>query len=247
MKNNRRNYYRILHVQPDAPLEIIRASYRAMMGPLKMHPDFGGDHEIAALINQAWEVLSDPAKRAAYDRKIESNLANGARKTSSNRFDYAKQKSADAKASPTHTNSELDRSACLFCSTALPSEIGPETCCRSCGSPLAPPPMPVKLGKELFGRRRLPRIQRSQSVIVHVTQEGGPLPAKIRNISDSGMGLELETMVREGEVIRVLAHEFEALTQVLATRWYSQRWIISLRLVSIKFAKRQGVFVSTYA
>lgn len=42
MKNNRRNYYRILHVQPDAPLEIIRASYRAMMGPLKMHPDMGG-------------------------------------------------------------------------------------------------------------------------------------------------------------------------------------------------------------
>lgn len=48
-------------------------------------------------------------------------------------------------------------------------------------------------------------------------------------------------------MIRVLAHEFEALTQVLAVRWYSQRWIASMRLVSIKFAKRQGVFISTYA
>jgi predicted transcriptional regulator len=32
---NRRNYYRILQVQPDAPVEIIRASYRTMMRELK--------------------------------------------------------------------------------------------------------------------------------------------------------------------------------------------------------------------
>ena len=250
MKNNRRNYYRILHVQSDAPLEIIRASYRAMMGPLKMHPDMGGNHEVAALINQAWEVLSDPAKRAAYDRKIESNLpkmARAARKTSSNRFTQTTQEIKKNNEPHQHVDNLFNTSLCLFCTTPLPLEIGPETCCRSCGCPLAPPPMPARMGKELFGRRRLPRMQRSQSVIVHVTQEGGPLPAKLRNISDSGMSLELEAMVREGEVIRILAHEFEALTQVLAVRWYSQRWIASVRLVSIKFAKRQGVFVSTYA
>ena len=57
MKNNRRNYYRILHVQSDAPLEIIRASYRAMMGPLKMHPDMGGNHEVAALIKDRKSVV----------------------------------------------------------------------------------------------------------------------------------------------------------------------------------------------
>ena len=247
MKNNRRNYYRILHVQPDAPLEIIRASYRAMMGPLKMHPDMGGNHEVAALINQAWEVLSDPAKRAAYDRKIESNLPKTARKASSNRFTQTTQEKKHTNAPHHRTDCSFNLSVCLFCTTPLPPEIGTETCCRSCGCPLAPPPIPAKMGKELFGRRRLPRMQRSQSVIVHVTQEGGPLPAKLRNISDSGMSLELEAMVREGEVIRVLAHEFEALTQVLAVRWYSQRWIASMRLVSIKFAKRQGVFISTYA
>lgn len=32
---NRRNYYRILQVQPDAPPEIIRASYRTLMKELK--------------------------------------------------------------------------------------------------------------------------------------------------------------------------------------------------------------------
>ena len=28
---NRRNYYRILHVQQDAPVEIIKTSYRTLM------------------------------------------------------------------------------------------------------------------------------------------------------------------------------------------------------------------------
>ena len=63
--NERRNYYRILHVQPDAPTEIITASYRSLMTTLRMHPDRGGDHETAAVINQAYDVLSDPAKRRA--------------------------------------------------------------------------------------------------------------------------------------------------------------------------------------
>ena len=42
---NRRNLYRILHVQPEAPLEIIKASYRSLMTKLKLHPDLGGDHD----------------------------------------------------------------------------------------------------------------------------------------------------------------------------------------------------------
>ena len=35
---NRRNYYRILHVQPEAPLEIIKASYRGLMTKLNVQP-----------------------------------------------------------------------------------------------------------------------------------------------------------------------------------------------------------------
>ena len=64
---NRRNLYRILHVQPEAPLEIIKASYRSLMTKLKLHPDLGGDHEAAVLINQAYAVLGDPERRRRYD------------------------------------------------------------------------------------------------------------------------------------------------------------------------------------
>src|SRR4030095_16101464 len=64
---NRHNYYRILHVQPDAPTEVIRASYRTLMLRLGMHPDLGGDHWNAALLNEAFATLVDPVKRAQYD------------------------------------------------------------------------------------------------------------------------------------------------------------------------------------
>ena len=67
---NRRNYYRMLHVQPDAPLAVIKASYRALMMKMRLHPDLGGDHETAALINAAFAVLSDPMDRQQYDQSL---------------------------------------------------------------------------------------------------------------------------------------------------------------------------------
>ena len=72
---NRRNYYRILQVQPDAPLEIIRASYRTIMRELMQHPDFGGDHWIASTINEAYETLSDSDKRAEYDKQYSKYIS----------------------------------------------------------------------------------------------------------------------------------------------------------------------------
>ncbi len=68
---NKRNLYRILHIQHDAPPEIIRASFRTLMQSMRMHPDLGGDAKSAQLINKAYEVLSDPDKRLAYDNSLE--------------------------------------------------------------------------------------------------------------------------------------------------------------------------------
>ncbi len=67
---NRRNYYRILRVQPDASGDVIRRSYRTLLQRLRLHPDLGGDHWSAALLNEAWAVLRGPEQRAAYDREL---------------------------------------------------------------------------------------------------------------------------------------------------------------------------------
>ena len=67
---NRRNYYRLLQVQPDAPLEVIRASYHTLMRELKQHPDLGGSSSHAALLNEAYKTLSNSTLREEYDKKL---------------------------------------------------------------------------------------------------------------------------------------------------------------------------------
>lgn len=68
--SNRRNFYRLLNVQPEAPTAVIQASYRTMMQKCKMHPDLGGDTEIASLLNLAYQTLTDPEKRAEYNKTL---------------------------------------------------------------------------------------------------------------------------------------------------------------------------------
>ena len=60
-------YYEILQVHPKAQPEVIRTAYRTLLRDLQSHPDLGGSHDKAVLINRAYEVLSDPQQRAAYD------------------------------------------------------------------------------------------------------------------------------------------------------------------------------------
>jgi curved DNA-binding protein CbpA len=57
--------YEVLQVDRAAEPEVIRAAYRTLAR--KYHPDFGGDPRQMASINEAWSVLGDPARRAAYD------------------------------------------------------------------------------------------------------------------------------------------------------------------------------------
>lgn len=64
------NPYEVLSVPPSATAEEIRAAYRRLT--LAYHPDRNsspGASDWMAQINRAYAVLSDPAKRAAYDRE----------------------------------------------------------------------------------------------------------------------------------------------------------------------------------
>ena len=65
---NAPDYYAIIQVDPRAERDVIDAAYRRLAS--KYHPDV--DHSPVAtermmLLNAAYDVLSDPAKRAAYD------------------------------------------------------------------------------------------------------------------------------------------------------------------------------------
>jgi curved DNA-binding protein CbpA len=61
--------YKVLQVDPEAEDEVIEAAYRRLAR--KYHPDVSpGDEarERMVRINQAWEMVKDPARRAAVDR-----------------------------------------------------------------------------------------------------------------------------------------------------------------------------------
>ena len=57
--------YEVLQVRPGAEPEVIRAAYRVLAR--KYHPDLGGDATRMVALNDAWDVLGDPVRRAAYD------------------------------------------------------------------------------------------------------------------------------------------------------------------------------------
>ena len=66
------NHYEILEVSPKASAEVIRAAYKSLMQ--RHHPDKSpmdaAMAERAAQIVQAYELLSDPVRRAEYDREL---------------------------------------------------------------------------------------------------------------------------------------------------------------------------------
>ncbi len=80
---NRRNLYRLLHVQPEAPLEVVRSSFRALMKDGRQHPDLGGSSADAVLLIEAYETLVDPRRRADYDRDLRKNFARSSHSESS--------------------------------------------------------------------------------------------------------------------------------------------------------------------
>ena len=62
--------YKILQVDSEAEDEVIQAAYRRLAR--KYHPDLAASPDAAnrmAAINAAWELIGEPAKRAAYDRE----------------------------------------------------------------------------------------------------------------------------------------------------------------------------------
>lgn len=70
------NYFEVLNVSENAEPEVIKASYRALCK--KYHPDNQSGHsaqddEKMQLINEAYQVLSDPVKRAEYISNIHLN------------------------------------------------------------------------------------------------------------------------------------------------------------------------------
>lgn len=72
------DYYEILQVHPKATLAVIKKAYRTLLLDAGNHPDQGGTAEAASRITEAYQVLSNPEKRAEYDRVYMARMGFGA-------------------------------------------------------------------------------------------------------------------------------------------------------------------------
>ena len=71
----RRDYYRLLQVDPAAHPEIVRAAYRTLLRVLGKHPDVGGWDSEASAIIEAYATVSNPERRRAYDMWLRAHAA----------------------------------------------------------------------------------------------------------------------------------------------------------------------------
>lgn len=225
---NRRNYYRILHVQPDAPVEIIKASYKTLMQKLGQHPDLGGGHENAALINEAYAVVTDPVRREAYDREL---------------------KSADS--GYTHGGvTPLNRGRCLFCGTPHPFEqLGdPELICSQCESPLSPATR-TRLEQEQRAVARMPRRQE----IRYFT--GWPQRNSYKgwtlDVSLNGMKFVAQRPLQPQSLVKIESDLCAAVGIVvnclMDRRVFGVTWQVGVQFETVRFPKTNGTFVSAQA
>lgn len=91
-----RDWYDVLGVPPNAKPEAIKGAYRQLAK--QRHPDAGGSSAAMQELNAAYDILSDPRRRAIYDRhrRRGSRTSQEQAHTSSPR-EQTESRSADAK------------------------------------------------------------------------------------------------------------------------------------------------------
>lgn len=234
-----RNYYEILHVSRDAPVEIVRGSYRTLMQQLKNHPDLGGDSATAALINEAYSVLTNPERRAEYDARLDiiEQVVQGMPNATT---DKEPQATPDRILDPFRV--------CVFCeqphSHGRIIEI--DAGCDTCGSPLS---TADNHRTEEVGQRAVARINKRQDITfyTHWPQTEGH-KGITEDISLNGLRLLTRHDLKEGQRIKIVSEVVEAVAHVTHCIYDRHGWTTwcaaGVSFTTIRFVRSLGGFVS---
>jgi curved DNA-binding protein CbpA len=224
---NRRNYYRILQVQPDAPIEILRASYHALMHKLKQHPDLGGSTSNAALLNEAYETLSDPQRRAAYDEELFDRFTGPANAPNRRPFPNV---------------------FCPVCRKSLARKPQPGETCPTCRTPLQSK-KPSDLEQD--HQRSLARRKSDARILYYSAWPGRARAGRMVDLSPRGMRFLCSEKLTPGTVLKISSRLFEASGTVTNLREEvadgQGSFAIGICFLAISFAEPRGVFLSTSA
>ena len=235
-----KNYYQILHVQPDAPAEVIRATYRTMMQRLKMHPDLGGDHENAAIVNEAYAVLMDSVAREKYDASLQTVQA-----TVSEHVSETNDKQ------PACQPYIFNPNQCAFCQFEHKqgNVVEQDKLCVQCGSALFPA---TKHEFETDGKRLIQRIDKQWSVLFYTDpSQAKPYSGQTQDISLNGMQILTNTRLAEEQIVKISSCYLEAVARVVNLReghgFLRKKWKVGMEFLTLRFHNAQGTFLKVDA
>lgn len=223
------DYYRVLHVQPDAPIAIIHASYRTLV-QRALGTTRGGDE--VALLDAAYAVIGDPERRASYDLE---RLARGSR--------AQLHDTGDSSGAPGTRN-------CLFCGAphGLQRVLERDDECGHCASPLF---AAERHRFEFSGQRMLRRIPKRHAIDIWVTwPQALPLQGELRDLSLNGMSFASSVLLQLNQVVRIDCSELRALGRVAHTEKDAenrQAFTVGIEFLTLRFRQIRGSFVSTEA
>lgn len=212
-----------------------------MMQQLGHHPDLGGDTTVAALINEAYAVLSNDERRAEYDARLDvmTHIAQGVPAGAAGQAPPPPQPSARIL--------DLARE-CIFCETphTFGGVIEIDTGCHACGSPLY---AADNRRMESAGQRGVERIGKRQKVTfyTHWPQQKG-LAGHIEDISLTGLRLVTRHDLTKGQRIKIASDVVEAVANVThcmhERRGWTTRCVAGVKFVTLRFGRTVGGFVS---
>ncbi len=244
-----RNYYRLLHVQSDAPLEVIKASYRTLMRSLKKHPDLGGDQQNAALINEAYAVLSTPERRETYDRDhtiLKENIGRTLGVPSKPVKEPAKLGSALL---TQHITLEPVRPRiCAFCKTENSrNHQRADEACRGCGGPLT---KLIDVAAGHSNRRTARRIEHETDIHYRVdSSRPGTTSGRMVDLSPTGLRFLSRRRLTPGHVIKIDSSTLSAVATVTRSVPENTTGFFStgVRFLTLRLSRPLGTFVSECA
>jgi hypothetical protein len=185
---------------------------------------------MAVMLNEAYEVLRDPARRALYDRQL------------------AIQINRQNPTPPIKSRTSQPSSSCAFCAQKLVQKPAPGESCPNCESPLLSQEM---ADLEEASRRSVARMRRDERVIYWTEWPQKPREGRLIDLSPKGTRFVCGEPLRQGSLIKISAGSFEAIAAIRNIQREpdpgQELYSIGASFVAVKFGDRKGNFISTIA
>jgi hypothetical protein len=244
---NRRNYYRVLQVQPDAAADVVKASYRTLMQKLRLHPDLGGDEGHAALINEAYAVLSDPQRRAQYD------AAGEARRMGLGPLGRTPGRGPDPPRQPPRARAPAwvcQPLVCVLChapSSITLNSTGPRRC-HACDSPLTPV---AGAGSGTQRERSVPRIERHAALrYARAVPLGAAGNGLLEDLSSHGLRFVTDRALAVRELLRIECELLGAVARVVSCRMQREppgSHAVGVAFITVDYHRSRGSLLAVEA